>query len=145
LAVPFIGCGTLPVSHLAEGYETQKRIVWQGRLTVTRGSDGIHLIYFGYDRNGDLTRLTETSACRGVDLLEYKSVSADGRWRHNPVTVLLDDDYDCYADRVLYDCDGDGVFEKAAHVSGRAVRLEVLNKAHHDCIDRNCLSLQRFN
>lgn len=137
------GCAFSSSAHLIDDYETQKRIVWQGILTVSVGEDTFRMIYFGYDRNGDLTRLTGSTRCRGVDLLEYKGLSANGQWMYEPIIVFLDDDYDCYADRVLYDCDGDGVFEKAVDVSARAVQLEVVSKDHRNFIDGNCLQVRK--
>lgn len=126
-----------------DGYQTQKRIVWQGTLTVDHGPDIVRLIYFGYDRNGDLKRLSNATVCRGVDLLEYKCRLPDGHWDYQPFLIISDDNFDCYADRALYDCDGDGFFEKGIDVSGQDIPLEFVNPSHRELIDSDCLDSRR--
>jgi hypothetical protein len=138
-----IGCSLSSRSHIVDGYETQQRIVWQGTLTVNLGEDIFRMIYFGYDRNHDLARLTETSLCRGVDLLEYKGLLPNGQWMYQPIIIFSDDNFDCYADRVLFDCDGDGVFEKVVDVSDHSVQLEIIDNAHRHLIEADCLKSLR--
>ena len=134
-----VGCSSFPNSDMVEGYASQKRIVWQGTLTVQLGQDIFRMIFFGYDRNGGMHGLKEGSLCRGVDLLEYKGLLPNGHWVFNPIIVLSDDNFDCYADRVLYDCDADGKFEKVIDISGDAVNLEILDEGHRKFIESNCL------
>lgn len=138
-----IGCTLSSRSHIVDGYETQHRIVWQGTLTVNLGDDIFRMIYFGYDRNGDLTRLTETSLCRGVDLLEYKGLLPNGKWMFTPAIVFSDDNFDCYADRVLFDCDADAVFERVVDISDHSVQLEMIDDAHRYFIETDCLKSHR--
>jgi hypothetical protein len=142
----FFGCSLTSLSNIVDGYETQHRIVWQGTFTVNLGDDIFRMIYFGYDRNGDLTRLTETALCRGVDLLEYKGLLPNGKWIYHPIIVFSDDNFDCYADRVLFDCNVDGVFEKVLDVSDHSVQLEIIDDAHRHFIEADCLkSLRQFS
>ena len=105
--------------------------------------DIFRMIYFGYDRNGDLTWLTETVLCRGVDVLEYKGLLPDGKWMYHPIIVFSDDNFDCYADRVLFDCNADGVFEKVVDVSDNSVQLEIIDNAHRHFIEADCLKFLR--
>ena len=137
------GCSSFSNSHVVEGYVSQKRIVWQGTLTVQLGEDIFRMIYFGYDRNGGMHGLTEESLCRGVDLLEYKGLLPDGHWVFDPIMVVSDDNFDCYADRVLYDCDADGHFEKVIALPEDAVNLEIMNDAHRNLFESNCLKSWR--
>jgi hypothetical protein len=132
------GCTLLSGADHVDGYQTQKRIVWQGTLTVDRGPDIVRLIYFGYDRNRDLKRLTERAVCRGVDVLDYKYRLPDGRWEYRPFLVIVDDNFDCYGDRALWDCDGDGVFEGITDIAGQGVLLEFVNPAHRGLLEAAC-------
>ena len=138
-----IGCTLSSRSHIADGYETQQRIVWQGTLTVNLGEDIFRMIYFGYDRNGDLRRSTERSLCRGVDLLEYKGLLPNGQWMYPPIIVFSDDNFDCYADRVLFDCNADAIFEKVVEISDHSVKLEIIDDAHRYFIEADCLKSRR--
>ena len=138
-----IGCSSLSNSHVVEGYISQKRIVWQGTLTVQLGEDIFRMIYFGYDRDGGMHSLTGESLCRGVDLLEYKGLLPNGHWVFDPIMVFSDDNFDCYADRVLYDCDADGHFEKVIDLPGGTVNLEIVNEAHRKLLESNCLNSWR--
>jgi hypothetical protein len=142
-ALVLIGCSSFSNLKEVGGYDSQKRIVWQGTLTVQLGEDIFRMIYFGYDRNGGMHRLTKESICRGVDLLEYKGLLPNGHWVFYPIMILSDDNFDCYADRVLYDCDADGNFEKVANIPEGTVRLEFIDDAHRNLIDSNCLKSWR--
>jgi len=143
LALVLIGCASFSNSKVVEGYVSQKRIVWQGTLTVQLGEDIFRMIYFGYDRNGGMHGLTEESLCRGVDLLEYKSLLPNGHWVFSPIMIFSDDNFDCYADRVLYDCDADGRFEKVIYLPGDTVNLEIMDDEHRKFIESNCLKSWR--
>lgn len=143
VAAILAGCSSFTNPYVVEGYDSQKRIVWQGTLTVQLGDDIFRMIYFGYDRNGGMRRLTKTSLCRGVDLLEYKGLLPNGNWVFNPIMVFSDDDFDCYAARVLYDCDADGNFETIADIPKESVRLEFIDSAHRKFLDSNCLKSWR--
>ena len=138
-----MGCSSFPNAHVTEGYVSQKRIVWQGALTVQLGEDIFRMIYFGYDRNGGMHGLTEDSLCRGVDLLEYKGLLPDGHWVFDPIIVFSDDNFDCYADRVFYDCDADGHFEKVIDLPRGIVNLEIMDDAHRKFLESHCLKSWR--
>ncbi|MGD9332816.1 MAG: hypothetical protein PVJ53_16000 [Desulfobacterales bacterium] len=133
----------MPSATRVDGYQTQKRIVWQGTLTVNHGVDIVRLIYFGYDRNGDLKPLSKATVCRGVDLLEYKCRLPDGHWDYRPFLILSDDNFDCYAERALYDCDGDGIFEHVTEISGPTISLESIDAAHRELFNADCLESRR--
>lgn len=143
LPAVMMGCALSSMSHSVEGYETQKRIVWQGTLTADADHDIVRMIFFGYDRNGDMVSLTEKVLCRGVDLLEYKGLLPNGRWAFDPIMVFSDDNFDCYADRVLYDCDADGTFEKVVDVREHHVKIEYLDDTHRAMIEADCLRVWR--
>jgi len=137
------GCTLTSGAHRVDGYQTQKRIVWQGTLTVDHGADIVRLIYFGYDRNGDLKRLTDRAVCRGIDVLEYKCLLPNGHWRFKAFLIIVDDDFDCYAERALYDCDGDGTLEKTRDISDQDIPLEDAGLSHRGLFEPACLDSRR--
>jgi hypothetical protein len=62
-------------------------------------------VFFGYDRNRDMQPAGRRSVRRGVDLLEYKQMRAEGGWDFIPFLIVVDDDFDGVVDRIFVDRD----------------------------------------
>jgi len=116
------------LSQLPE-YETQKRIVWQGKIWIENESGGMAgwAIFFGYDRNHDYAVNGAFLPCKGVDLIEFKRVLPKGHWAYDSFLILSDDNYDCHADRGWLDCDQDGIPEPLSGLPSEPIVLEKIN------------------
>jgi len=137
----FLGCASFGEPSEPAGYETQKRIVWQGTLVVRNASDivaPITAIYFGYDRNRDYARNSYVIPCKGVDLIEYKRLYPDGHWDYKPFLILSDENNDCYIDNGWLDCNADGILETLVVLPSKPVKLEVIDGKHVGEIKAQC-------
>lgn len=137
----FWGCASFWEPSQPAGYETQKRIVWQGMIVVRNASGTvapIPAIYFGYDRNRNYARNNHTVPCKGVDLIEYKHLYPDGHWDYNPFLILSDENYDCYIDHGWLDCNEDGILEIVVTLPSNSVRLEAVDGIYIDHLKTQC-------
>jgi hypothetical protein len=137
----FFGCVSLWELSEPVGYETQKRIVWQGTLVMGSAS-GVAAptpaIYFGYDRNRDYARNNHAIPCKGVDLIEYKRLYPDGHWDYNPFLILSDENNDCYIDNGWLDCNADGILETVVALPSNSVKLEAVDGKYIGNLKSQC-------
>lgn len=97
----------------------------------TKEGDYVRCIFFEYDRNGDSG--WKDGMFRGKDLIEYRllMLNEDGYivWDKNPYIVIIDDDFDGYADREFVDNGEvkDGIFDEVNDLSGKKISMDGFN------------------
>ena len=143
LMINFIcGCASTWQPSSLPDYETQKRIVWQGTMDVKCQTEieeiSFQAIFFGYDRNHNYTRNGLVSPCKGIDLIEFKRVFANGHWNYKPFLMISDDNFDCHADHGWLDCDQDGSLETIVVLPTRLLKLETVNERHICTLMNQC-------
>jgi hypothetical protein len=108
------------------GYSSQRHIVKQGYSVVPTPKGNVPAVYFGYDRNRDYGPTYPEGTRRGIDVVEFKLLSADGGWIWTPLLIIVDDDFDGLADRLWADTDLDGKPERCYPLKDRDVKMDAI-------------------
>lgn len=81
------------MGNLENDYNSQERIVKQGFTIVPAPQGEIKSIFFGYDRNGDYSSNSNRLIGKGIDLIEYKEMINNNRWKFNPFLIICDENF----------------------------------------------------
>jgi len=120
-------------------YKKLSRLVGQGYVYVRDGDKYLSCMFFDYDRNKDSG--WTGGKFGGVDLIEYrKLIKKDDYiiWDKHPFIVIVDDDFDGYADREFIDNgkEKDGVFDEVNDLRDKKISMDDFDHRNYRTPDK---------
>jgi len=94
----------------APDYKPLTNLVGQGGRTYPTQDGPWPCVELSYDRNEDGKK----------DMVEVRRMNEKGDWwEDKPYILIVDDDFDGYADRILVDIERDGIFDKGQNITDK--------------------------
>jgi len=111
-------------------YKPLKRMIGNGRVFVATEKITDYFYYLVYDVNKDCGWKEEYHGFGGRDLIEYRRMVFNdaGRpiWESEPTILIIDDDFDGYADRALIDngSEKDGIYDEVLDLKNKKIKMD---------------------